>query len=300
MFSLLRSSLQPSTVESYSKAWDNFSKFVSGRLSQSVVLPVDVTTIGLYVTELYRVGLQASSIRTHLSAISFMHKLKNMADPTQTFFISKLMFSINKQKPTIDKRLPIGKTLLEKLIPAIDICGPTRYGSVMYKAMALLAYYACLRVGEMTYNGNVSHVLQLSNVTPVITEGVMSAFKLSFSTYKHSDSSQPVFQVTAHSSPVFCPVAHMHKYLQLRGSIPGPLFQNHDKSHVTRAQFLKSLRDALSSLRIPVEMFNTHSFRIGRCTDMANMGYSESQIKAIGRWKSNAFTRYIRPSIVSV
>ena len=45
--------------------------------------------------------------------------------------------------------------------------------------------------------------------------------------------------------------------------------------------------------------YNTHSFRIGRTTNMMLEGYSEAQIKVAGRWISNAFIRYSRPSILT-
>lgn len=40
--------------------------------------------------------------------------------------------------------------------------------------------------------------------------------------------------------------------------------------------------------------FRPHSFRIGRATDLAKQGVSESEIKALGRWESRAFQNYIR------
>ena len=44
--------------------------------------------------------------------------------------------------------------------------------------------------------------------------------------------------------------------------------------------------------------FNTHSFRMGKATDMHNRGYSDAQIAKAGRWASNAFMRYIKPNVI--
>ena len=38
---------------------------------------------------------------------------------------------------------------------------------------------------------------------------------------------------------------------------------------------------------------HSHGFRIGRATDWAQEGYSALQIRAMGRWFSDAFLRYI-------
>ena len=46
--------------------------------------------------------------------------------------------------------------------------------------------------------------------------------------------------------------------------------------------------------------YKGHSFRIGTASHAVDRGLSDAQIHALGRWKSNAFQRYIRvPSLVS-
>ena len=40
--------------------------------------------------------------------------------------------------------------------------------------------------------------------------------------------------------------------------------------------------------------YDTHSFRIGRATDLSKGGRSLSKIKRAGRWKSNAVYNYLR------
>ena len=44
--------------------------------------------------------------------------------------------------------------------------------------------------------------------------------------------------------------------------------------------------------------FDTHSFRIGRASQLAADNASDLTIRATGRWKSNAFLEYIRPHSV--
>ncbi len=43
-----------------------------------------------------------------------------------------------------------------------------------------------------------------------------------------------------------------------------------------------------------------HSFRIGAATFAAERGFSDAQIRSMGRWQSDAFRKYIRtPSLSS-
>jgi hypothetical protein len=53
-------------------------------------------------------------------------------------------------------------------------------------------------------------------------------------------------------------------------------------------------KKSLSVLRIENAAIRSHSFRISMATTGAIEGMSDDQIKELGRWKSNAFLRYIR------
>ena len=90
-----------------------------------------------------------------------------------------------------------------------------------------------------------------------------------------------------------CPVALMHKYLALRGLTSGSLFLNSSGQPVTRSHFTHILRAALSFCGFPASI-KSHSFHIGAATHAAALGFSDSQIRSLGRWHSNAFLRYIR------
>ena len=41
-------------------------------------------------------------------------------------------------------------------------------------------------------------------------------------------------------------------------------------------------------------MYNTHSLRAGRATDLAIVGTPDAIIKETGRWTSNAYVKYVR------
>ena len=56
------------------------------------------------------------------------------------------------------------------------------------------------------------------------------------------------------------------------------------------------VKDALSTSAIKPAHYSGHSFRTGAATTAARKGLQVSQIKQLGRWKSNAFLRYLKPS----
>ena len=91
-----------------------------------------------------------------------------------------------------------------------------------------------------------------------------------------------------------CPVKALLPYLVLRGSSSGPLFLFRDGSTLSRERLVSAVRSALSSQGLDVSRFNGHSFRVGAATTAAACGMEDSLIRALGRWRSQAFTAYIR------
>ena len=85
--------------------------------------------------------------------------------------------------------------------------------------------------------------------------------------------------------------------MQIRGdysSLTEPLFIFRDGSPVRPQHARSVLKMALKNLQLDPSLYNTHSFRIGRATDLFKKGFSLEQIKQYGRWKSNAIYKYLR------
>ena len=78
-------------------------------------------------------------------------------------------------------------------------------------------------------------------------------------------------------------------YLEYHQYHSGPLYRFHGGAFLTRrfiAGFLQQALPLLSNL-------NTHSFRIGGASAAASAGVPDSVIQILGRWKSDAYRRYI-------
>ena len=91
-----------------------------------------------------------------------------------------------------------------------------------------------------------------------------------------------------------CPVAALTAYLATQDRGDGPLFQFKDRTPLTKDRFIHHVRAALSSAGYNPSLYAGHSFRIGAATTAAERGIEDSTIKALGRWKSEAYQTYIR------
>jgi site-specific recombinase XerD len=121
-----------------------------------------------------------------------------------------------------------------------------------------------------------------------------SHLTINFQSYKHSKNHKPKVIVPSIPNSTYCPVLAFQSYLSQRSPSPGPVFLNQNGSPITRLQFAQFLKLTLSMAGLPGEHFNTHSFRIGRTTQMAQDNHSEHTIRTAGRWQSDAYKGYIR------
>ena len=63
---------------------------------------------------------------------------------------------------------------------------------------------------------------------------------------------------------------------------------------VSRKAFADLLALVFRHFGLPLGKYKSHSFRIGAASMAAEQGLSDAQIRLMGRWKSNAFKKYIR------
>lgn len=91
-----------------------------------------------------------------------------------------------------------------------------------------------------------------------------------------------------------CPVAALLAYIAARGDKQGPLFLFKDGRYLTQSSLTLHLRQALSQTGLDPSCYAGHSLRIGAATTAASSGMQDSTIKALGRWRSSAYQRYIR------
>ena len=63
---------------------------------------------------------------------------------------------------------------------------------------------------------------------------------------------------------------------------------------LTRDKLVSHLRVALTKAGINPDIYANHSFQIGAATVAHIKGIEDSTIMTLGRWKSNAYQRYVR------
>ena len=287
---LANAAMAKSTHSAYKRTWSFFTVFASAT-KQPCTLPVSSYTLALFVAYLYQHNMSAATIRTHLSAMAYHHKMAGYSSPTDSFFIGKLVKGVSVLAPTGDIRYPITLPILQSILSTLPKIARSHYCGVMFSAMMSTAFYAFLRCSEMCQSQHniLYHQVFLSPDH--------SHVQITFLHYKHSVPNQP-FIIRIDAKADHCPVKLLATYMALRGSHPGYLFCFPDGKAVTRNALTAMLNTVLKVLKLPNSHYKLHSFRIGAATAALLNGKSECEIQILGRWSSTAFRNYIRLAAV--
>ena len=247
-----------------------------------------------FVTFLYKHNsLSLSYIRTHLSALSYFYQLHYDVNPVFSFALRQLLKAYQKLDRHRKKktRKPIDKHLLHQLLQATLRNHSNCYDRHAFFTLYSLMYTLALRISEVSdYNTEYSHAIEIDNCQFFRESNKLYITMLS---YKHSKDS---ITYRLHCSRRL--THHYRKFIKMRGNFSGPLFSHVNHKPFTRNYIVKSLQSDLASLSLDTSYYNSHSFRIGKASDLAKEGKSVTQISLIGRWNSSAFQNYIKPDFV--
>lgn len=230
-----------------------------------------------------------------MSAIAFIHKVNAAKDPTsQPLIVTSLKGLKNTSIPNEDRRRPITRTLLHKLIDTVHLVTSCRYTRKMLKALYLFSFYCCLRAGEAVSSKEKAHSIKFGNIATVKSPELKYSIKLD--TFKHSESKTITLILNPSGNEKYCPVSALKNYITVRGNVNGNLFLDTSAKPITLHQFSIYLKKNLEHAGLDSTYYNTHSFRSGRVTQLAMDNATVEVIKNTGRWKTSAYSSYIKQS----
>ena len=105
------------------------------------------------MSHLYSLRYTSSTVSSYLSAIGYAHRLAGVNDPTETALIRQILKGYSKLTLAHDVRLPVILPILRQIIASFQRTTGSGYKLQMLTAMCSLAFFAFLRIGEITVNG---------------------------------------------------------------------------------------------------------------------------------------------------
>ena len=287
---MIHNSYKQSTIISYYRTINKFKDFLAA-YGAAHSLPASSHTISLYVSYLCSLVTPTSSIRSQVSALGWWHRMNGHPDPTANPALKRQIEGNHNYHQLKEKLHPIDRNLLQRICNFIPLLNFSNYSKIALKSILLLMYHACMRIGEAVTSGPVDHSLKRNNIS--FTLDSPPVLVITFESYKHS-SSRKIFHLRPSAHPSFCPVYALTDYLKIRSNWLGPLFVDPQGVPLKRAFVANGIKQLIQYVGLDPALFNTHSLRIGRTTDLAKEGTPLEVIKETGRWSSDAYTNYIR------
>ena len=294
---LFAAGLAPSTHKAYQSGRTHYLCFYEA--AQSTPYPATESTLLLFIAHLHKSRLAHGTIKLYLAAIRYDQISHGLGNPAIHAMprVEYILKGAKKSTPLSTRwRLPITPAILWA-IKAVWSKLPSHRNAKMLWAVGCLCIFGFLRSGEIvcptetTFDPQVH--LAFADVA-VDCRSAPTAIQVRIKASKTDPFRQGVTIHIGVAPGPLCPVTAVLSYMVARGSSPGPLFSFEDGRHLTRERFATAVRSALSSAGYTAGDYAGHSFRIGAATTASERGIQDSLIQTLGRWKSSAYTRYIR------
>ena len=298
---LLMNQHRSSTAKNYFRIWRTFNDFIV-RLDIRPKLWEERTS--LFVAYMIDKGAQSSTIKSYVSAIKKTLVMDKYPWKDELIKLSSLTRACKLVNDKIQVRLPIHCGLLEQILFEIQRYFRKKnqpYLEIMYKALFALGYYGLMRVGELTQS---EHVVKAQDVCLATNKDKILLILYSSKTHSRADRPQRI-RITANSSEKsgkysnrhFCPFELINRYFKVRPPFESdeePFFVFRNGTPVTPEVARNVLKSMLTNLGLNSDLYNMHSLRIGRASDLIKYNYPIEIIKIMGRWKSNVVYKYFR------
>jgi len=285
-------SLRLNTRRTYNSAQKRYLEFC--HTYKLIPLPANEQVLLLYVAFLYTQGLTHSTVQVYLAAVRSLHVFQGYGNPLEACLrLKQVVKAVHIESAPVNQKLPITFDIMSKLQTVVSNFSD---GTMLWCAM-LLAFFGCMRASEFTVNAAFDKsihicVSDVSLIDSHIPHAIVFVKKSKTDIYNKGVS----LYIGCTSNPILCAHCSLRQVVVGRSS-ESPLFMFTNGSPLSKYVFVRATRLALSLLGYPSHQYSGHSFRAGAATTAASVGMSGHEIQLLGRWRSNAYVRYIRSPI---
>ena len=259
--------------------------------------------VQLYITHLISRGVQSRTIKSYLSGIKDTLSEDGYEWKNQKFLLNALTRACKLQNDRVKNRFPIQIGLLNLILTEVsnifnNDVKQQPYLEKLYQCIFSLAYYGLLRISEIAG----IHAVRAGDLH--VARNKEKIMIVLYTSKTHGRGSEPqeikITKLAKFSGQLeqrHSPFEISAKYGELRGEYDNEtdrFFTFRNNEPITPSHVRKVLRKCLRNLGLNPKFYNTHSFRIGRATDLMKFKVPISRIKILGRWKSNTVFNYIK------
>ncbi|EFP80628.2 uncharacterized protein PGTG_06584 [Puccinia graminis f. sp. tritici CRL 75-36-700-3] len=271
---------RPSTLMSYNSAVAKFNRFLTSEGIVSLVLPVTASLLEEFVSG------QAETTAT-------------FPDDNNPRLALLLKASAKKDESSVTAKmkLPVMLWHMAHLWKSL-VLGDELDRAVL--DVSIVAFWGLARLAELTYikDGNsINFGTSVLTTDVSFTESVNlgAVVTLTVRNAKTAKPGSPQIITLCEQHHELCPVLAVKRRLASSAGETTSLFgykNGPDRIHLTRYQVASRVEEVLTNGGFPG--IKGHSFRVGGASIRSALGMSQSDLCALGRWKSDCFKLYIR------
>ena len=274
----------PSTIRAYKSSFERFIQFCEK--CKVSALPAAPDDVALYISKLTKSGLKSSSIRIIVAAISSIHKLNLLNDPTQH---PTVKIELRRMHRTLGRysqqAYGITAPILEKMLSATT----ENLRGIRDRALLLLAYDSMCRRSELVS-------LKISDIN-LIEEDNSSGMKIRL---RKSKTDQELKGRWIHPSERSADA--ITEWVNQAKLDDGYLFRGINNAidityELKSSQINRIYKRLAKDAKLPKEVIDHisgHSMRVGAAQDLCKSGASMPMIMHRGRWsKADTVMRYL-------
>lgn len=285
---LLGMALDNSTFRAYTSHLNSYLSFCSLHH-----FPIDPTpdTLAYFVTFMAH-HIQPRSVEAYLSGIvsQLEPHFPHVRQSRHSILVRRtLRGALHSLGRPIQRKNPISRDDLLRVFNSMT--HPLTHDDVLWVAQLHCGFYGLLRLGELVCSDDPA----LRDLDKVSLRTSVSVSPIDFSFLVQRDKTDSRFEgsriVIQHVLAGSDPLPLFTRYLSSRDAkFPlHPFLWLKSNGHApTRSWFIRRLRHFFPSA------ISGHSMRAGGATSLAAAGVSPDQIRAVGRWKTSTWERYVR------
>lgn len=174
---------------------------------------------------------------------------------------------------------------------------------LVFECIMSILFFGCLRAGELCVPDNMAFSKDLHvRVKDVQFNATEKFFVLWLQRSKTDKFNNGVSVFIGCSKSNVCAYCSLLRYLNTFKSPPNPnapLFRLSNGSTFRKASLVSRTKLLVAQLGLKPSEYSGHSFRAGSASSASMAGFSDWEIKLLGRWQSNAYSIYLRKQKVA-
>ena len=252
--------------------------------------------------------VKASTINSYLSGVRQLHIMKALEPPKiRTDLVNLVLRGKNnkdnaaKSSSGTQERQPVTPDILLLIKARLKSSRLNAMDQRLIWAVCSICFFGAFRGAELLSRSekefDPAYTLLAEDIQVNRESNGTESLQFKIKAPKEDKKGKSVIIDVYPSREDICPVAAFRKWCALHPPINSgqPAFRWSNGTPLTSRRLNKILQERLTGYLEGAERFYTvHSFRTGAASMMAALGFTDSEIQAMGKWSSMAFENYVK------